>query len=144
MAYKRGFPGHVLSHVQPSDRWKSEDEPNSNIQSLGLDSIYRWISTQDPQAGEIHALRDQYRKTKKPKLLAELQSKVENKLNQAVALISSLHVGKAVYLHGLAGDIAASLHGQQSMIATDIINCLGEAFAVCEAEALSKFVYLQR
>ena len=30
------------------------------------------------------------------------------------------------------------------MIATDIINCLGEAFAVCEDEALSKFAYLQR
>ena len=53
-------------------------------------------------------------------------------------------MGKAVYLHGLAGDIAASLYGQQSMIATDIINCLGEAFAVCEDEALSKFAYLQR
>ena len=59
-------------------------------------------------------------------------------------MISVLHVGKAVYLHGLAGDIAASLYGQQSMIATDIINCLGEAFAVCEAEAVSKFIYLQR
>jgi hydroxyethylthiazole kinase-like uncharacterized protein yjeF len=151
----KGGSGDVLSgviagmlaqvqHVQPSDRWKLEDEPNADIESLGLDSIYRWISTQDPQAGEIHALRDQYRKTKSRKLLAELQSKVENKINQAVALISSLHVAKAVYLHGLAGDIAASLYGQQSMIATDIINCLGEAFAVCEAEALSKFVYLQR
>jgi NAD(P)H-hydrate repair Nnr-like enzyme with NAD(P)H-hydrate dehydratase domain len=59
-------------------------------------------------------------------------------------LVSALHVAKAVYLHGLAGDIAASLCGQQSMIATDIIHCLGEAFAVCEDEALSKFAYLQR
>jgi hypothetical protein len=30
------------------------------------------------------------------------------------------------------------------MIATDIIHCLGEAFSVCEGEALSKFAYLQR
>jgi hydroxyethylthiazole kinase-like uncharacterized protein yjeF len=151
----KGGSGDVLSgviagllaqvqHVHPSDRWKPEDEPDADIESLGLDSIYRWISTQDPQAGEIRALRDQYKKTKNRKLLAELQTKVENKINQAVALISSLHVGKAVYLHGLAGDIAASLYGEQSMIATDIINCLGEAFAVCEAEALSKFAYLQR
>jgi NAD(P)H-hydrate epimerase len=151
----KGGSGDVLSgviagllaqvqHVQPSDRWKYEDEPKADIESLGLDSIYRWISTQDPQAGEIHALRDHYRKTKSRKLLAELQNKVEDKIKQAVALISSLHVAKAVYLHGLAGDIAASLFGQQSMIATDIINCLGEAFAVCEAEALSKFAYLQR
>jgi NAD(P)H-hydrate epimerase len=151
----KGGSGDVLSgviagllaqvqHFQPNERWQSEDEPKADIESLGLNAIYRWISTQDPQGGEIRALRDQYRKTKKPKLLAELQKKVESKIKQAIALISVLHVGKAVYLHGLAGDIAASLYGQQSMIATDIINCLGEAFAVCDDEALSKFVYLQR
>jgi NAD(P)H-hydrate epimerase len=151
----KGGSGDVLSgitaavlaqvqHLQPHNRWQSAEDPEADIESLGLHAIYRWISTQDPQSGEIRALRDQYRKTKKPKLLAELQKKVESKIKQAIALISVLHVAKAVYLHGLAGDIAASLHGQQSMIATDIINCLGEAFAVCEDETLSKFVYLQR
>jgi len=34
-----------------------------------------------------------------------------------------------VYIHGLAGDIAAERIGQVSLIATDIIDCLGEAFA---------------
>jgi len=34
----------------------------------------------------------------------------------------------AVYIHGLAGDIAAEKVGQISMIATDIIDALGEAF----------------
>lgn len=33
-----------------------------------------------------------------------------------------------VYLHGLAGDIAAVLHSQEAMLAGDITNCLGEAF----------------
>ncbi|MGC2696028.1 MAG: NAD(P)H-hydrate dehydratase [Candidatus Angelobacter sp.] len=151
----KGGSGDVLSgviagllaqvqHLQPKDRWQSEDGSTVDIESLGLNAIYKWISTQDPQAEEIHALRDQYRKTRNHKLLTELQNKVETKIKQAITLISSLHVGKAVYLHGLAGDIAASLYGQQSMIATDIINCLGEAFAVCEDEALGKFVYLQR
>ena len=32
------------------------------------------------------------------------------------------------YIHGTAGDIAAEKIGQVSMIATDIIDCLGEAF----------------
>jgi NAD(P)H-hydrate epimerase len=151
----KGGSGDVLSgviagllaqvqHLRPNDRWQLEDEAKADIESLGLNAIYKWISTQDPQGEEIRTLRDQYRKTKNRKLLAELQGKVETKIKQAITLISSLHVGKAVYLHGLAGDIAASLYGQQSMIATDIINCLGEAFAACEAEAQSKFVYLQR
>jgi NAD(P)H-hydrate epimerase len=33
-----------------------------------------------------------------------------------------------VYLHGLAGDLAAELFGQHAMIAGDIINLLGAAF----------------
>jgi len=33
-----------------------------------------------------------------------------------------------VYVHGMAGDIAAEKVGQVSLIATDIIECLGEAF----------------
>jgi NAD(P)H-hydrate repair Nnr-like enzyme with NAD(P)H-hydrate dehydratase domain len=69
---------------------------------------------------------------------------MDTKTRQAMAVLKSVQVGRSVYLHGLAGDIAASLYGQQSMIATDIIHCLGEAFSVCEGEALSKFAYLQR
>src|SRR5579871_5758941 len=33
----------------------------------------------------------------------------------------------AVYLHGLAGDFAANYFSQQSMLATDIIDCIGQA-----------------
>jgi NAD(P)H-hydrate epimerase len=33
-----------------------------------------------------------------------------------------------IYLHGLAGDIAAKKLSQESMIASDIIDSLGEAF----------------
>ncbi len=35
-----------------------------------------------------------------------------------------------VYVHGLAGDIAAHKQGEQSMLATDIIDNLGEAFSI--------------
>jgi len=37
-----------------------------------------------------------------------------------------------VYLHGLAGDLAASSFGQQALIAGDIINHMGEAFLQLE------------
>ena len=33
-----------------------------------------------------------------------------------------------VYLHGLAGDITAKSLGKESMLASDLVNCLGEAF----------------
>jgi NAD(P)H-hydrate epimerase len=33
-----------------------------------------------------------------------------------------------MYLHGLAGDIAAAEVGQESLIARDIIRCLPKAF----------------
>ena len=107
-------------------------------------SFFRWVSAHDADAQKIRALRDQYLKKKDPSLLKEIQVLMDEKVRLAIMLVASLHVARAVYLHGLAGDIAASLYGQQSMIATDIINCLGEAFAVCEQESYSKFTYLQR
>jgi NAD(P)H-hydrate epimerase len=33
-----------------------------------------------------------------------------------------------VYLHGLAGDFAASLHSSYSMTSADIVDCLGRAY----------------
>jgi NAD(P)H-hydrate epimerase len=33
-----------------------------------------------------------------------------------------------VYIHGLAGDLAAKKHGMESLIASDIIKKLGKAF----------------
>jgi ADP-dependent NAD(P)H-hydrate dehydratase / NAD(P)H-hydrate epimerase len=107
-------------------------------------SVFRWISVHDAEAEKIKALRNEYLKTKDNALLGQIRVIMDEKVSQAIALLASLHVAKAVYLHGLAGDIAAATFGQQSMIATDIIQCLGEAFAVCEEEALSKFTYLQR
>jgi NAD(P)H-hydrate epimerase len=38
------------------------------------------------------------------------------------------YVSTAVYLHGLAGDLAAEEQGEESLIATDLISCLPHAF----------------
>jgi NAD(P)H-hydrate epimerase len=116
----------------------------SGVAGLPPSSIFRWISAHDPEAEQVRALRNEYTKSPSPALLKQIQTLMDQKVKQAIALVASLHVAKAVYLHGLAGDIAASRHGEQSMIATDIINSLGEAFAVCEDEAHDKFIYLQR
>jgi NAD(P)H-hydrate epimerase len=36
-----------------------------------------------------------------------------------------------VYIHGLAGDLAAKKHGMEAMIARDIIKQIGKAFKKC-------------
>jgi len=47
-------------------------------------------------------------------------------IGQGFDVFDASHLG--VYIHGLAGDIAAKKKGEQSMIASDIIDCLPDAF----------------
>jgi ADP-dependent NAD(P)H-hydrate dehydratase / NAD(P)H-hydrate epimerase len=49
-------------------------------------------------------------------------------LAQGYSSLQSCIMG--VYLHGLAGDIASAKFSQEAMVATDIAECLGEAFKV--------------
>ncbi|HEX3739182.1 MAG TPA: NAD(P)H-hydrate dehydratase [Terriglobales bacterium] len=46
----------------------------------------------------------------------------------------------AVYLHGLAGDVAEESTGEQSLVATDLITALPEAFRRIRARAAEKWV----
>src|SRR5262249_4205541 len=45
-----------------------------------------------------------------------------------------------VYLHGLAGDIARDRHGEHSLVATDLIRSLPDAFQRVPEEAAEKWV----
>jgi hypothetical protein len=56
----------------------------------------------------------------------------------------TLFTAAAVCLHGLAGDVARDLYGEASMIATEVIECLGEAISLSKQTTREKFVYLQR
>jgi hydroxyethylthiazole kinase-like uncharacterized protein yjeF len=51
-----------------------------------------------------------------------------------------LAVLAAVYLHGLAGDIAEESMGEHSLVATDLIRALPEAFRRLRAQAAEKWV----
>ncbi|OFY45426.1 MAG: NAD(P)H-hydrate dehydratase [Bacteroidetes bacterium GWF2_49_14] len=42
----------------------------------------------------------------------------------------------AVYIHGTAGDIAARLHGEEALVARDIIACIGQAFIRIKSESI--------
>jgi hydroxyethylthiazole kinase-like uncharacterized protein yjeF len=133
-----------LEHIPGMLGWTANVDADLDIGRPDMQGIFRKVAMEAPTAAEIQALGSQYEETKDPVLKKTIEDKIQEKIKQMFVLLGPLNVARAVYLHGLAGDIAASLYGQQSMIATDIINCLGEAFATCEAEALSKFVYLQR
>jgi ADP-dependent NAD(P)H-hydrate dehydratase / NAD(P)H-hydrate epimerase len=49
----------------------------------------------------------------------------------------------AVFLHGLAGDIACERLGEHSLVATDLINALPEAFRQLRAKSSEKWVKLE-
>ena len=109
-----------------------------------IPELVHMVSKLDPDAKWIHEKQREYEKTHDPKFKHELQAKLQQKNIELLTLINCLSVAQAVYLHGLAGDIARDLYGERSMVAGDIINCIGEAFAVCEDESYSKFTYIQR
>jgi NAD(P)H-hydrate epimerase len=48
----------------------------------------------------------------------------------------------AVYLHGMAGDIARERVGEHSLIATDLLAALPEAYARARERAVEKFVHI--
>lgn len=133
-----------LEHIPGMLGWTAHVDPDMDVGRSDMQGIFRKVAMETPTAAEIQALGREWEQKKDPVLKKTIEGKIQEKIKQMFVLLAPLNVARAVYLHGLAGDIAASLYGQQSMIATDIINCLGEAFAVCEEESHSKFAYLQR
>ncbi len=57
-------------------------------------------------------------------------------LAQGYAPAAAARLG--VYLHGLAGDLAAARHGQAALIAGDLVDALGQAWQVLEGGAVDE------
>jgi len=72
----------------------------------------------------------------------------EEKLQQASARISAflqdVSVAAAVYLHGLAGDRARDNLHENSVLASDVLTSLAEAFHECELQTDRGIFYLQK
>jgi hydroxyethylthiazole kinase-like uncharacterized protein yjeF len=60
------------------------------------------------------------------------------------ALLRELDVASAVYLHGLAGDLARDLFHENTVLATDLLETLSDAFRDCELQADRGLFYLHK
>lgn len=75
---------------------------------------------------------------------AEAREELEKWLvNQSINLFT-FFTASAVYLHGLAGDTARDLYGETSMVATDIIESIGQALELAHQSVNEQFFYLQQ
>jgi len=110
-----------------------------------FDGVSGVKSVADPEGHKINMLKQKQKYGAKDREAAKLLAeKMAVKADEVLTLLATLNAGRAVYLHGLAGDIARELYGESSMIATDIIACIAEAMATCRGEAAGGFAYLQR
>ena len=75
---------------------------------------------------------------------AEAQRELEEMGRDNIFYMFTMFTASAVYLHGLAGDVARELYGETSMVATNIIDCIGEALGIARKSLDSELLYLQR
>jgi len=75
---------------------------------------------------------------------AEAHRELEEIGRDHVFYMFTMFTASAVYLHGLAGDVARELYGETSMVATNIIDCIGEALDIARKSLDNELLYLQR
>jgi hydroxyethylthiazole kinase-like uncharacterized protein yjeF len=63
---------------------------------------------------------------------------------QSSAYLDDLHVAAAVYLHGLTADFARDIFHENTVLATDLLDELAEAFRDCESQKDRGLFYLHR
>jgi NAD(P)H-hydrate repair Nnr-like enzyme with NAD(P)H-hydrate dehydratase domain len=75
---------------------------------------------------------------------SEAQRELEEMGRDHIFYMLTMFTASAVYLHGLAGDVARELYGETSMVATNIIDCIGEALDIARKSLDDELLYLQR
>jgi NAD(P)H-hydrate epimerase len=123
--------------------WKAEAEPDAPVGNPALQGIVHSI-LQGEASREIRRLAQEHKQSGDPTQVENIDAKMVSQLMDLAALLHSLHVARAAFLHGLAGDLARDLNGEESMIASDIIRGIGGAFAICEEQSDNQFAYIQR
>jgi NAD(P)H-hydrate epimerase len=64
--------------------------------------------------------------------------------NQASAFLNDIRVAAAVHLHGLAGDMARDTLHENTILATDILESLTDAFRDCDLQMERRLFYLHK
>lgn len=64
--------------------------------------------------------------------------------DKAALFLKDIRVAAAVHLHGLAGDVARDQLHENTVLATDVIESLSEAFRDCEQQMDRQLFYLQK
>ena len=96
------------------------------------------------QTSPEHAKRTQELMQRRDQGDAEAQRELEEMGRDHVFYMLTMFTASAVYLHGLAGDVARELYGETSMVATNIIDCIGEALDIAQKSLNDELLYLQR
>src|SRR6478672_11310486 len=65
-------------------------------------------------------------------------------LSDRSTLLRELDVASAVYLHGLAGDLARDIFHENTLLATDLLETLSDAFRDCELQSDRGLFYLRK
>jgi hydroxyethylthiazole kinase-like uncharacterized protein yjeF len=91
-----------------------------------------------------HAKRTQELMQRRDQGDAEAQRELEKMGRDSTFYMLTMFTACAVYLHGLAGDVARELYGETSMVATNVIDCIGEALDIARKSLDDELLYLQR
>jgi hydroxyethylthiazole kinase-like uncharacterized protein yjeF len=76
--------------------------------------------------------------------LARRAAEAPGAAQKEATLLNDLHVAAAVHLHGLAGDIARDALHENTVLATDLLENLAQAFRECEVQADRGLFYLHK
>ena len=130
-AMAKGGSGDVLTGVlagmMARDVWQQSEGLGIEVRDPQLRKTLQAASKKGDLANMSKSERDAFEKVKKG-------------LEDARSAWSTLPVIAAVYLHGLAGDIACEELDENAVLATDLIRFLPQAFRAARERANERFV----
>jgi len=139
------FLGIDLDEVQKDTVWAARriaEQTNSCIVLKGLRTIIAggsgetWISMTGNSAMAKNGFDDA--------LCGIIAAALARHSSERSALLRELDVASAVYLNGLSGDLARDIFHENTLLATDLLETLSDAFRDCELQSDRGLFYLRK